>query len=814
VKLLVDMQSIQAGSAKGGIGRYSLNLLEYMIKNNKNIKFSLLLNANLSMDYYEYLTTLVPKENIYNFYGYKETQERFEENRTKSEISQLIRELVISLINPDIVFVTSLVEGYLDNVVVSIGKIFPSQRSSVILYDLIPYVQQEKYLSNPLAKKHYFEKIEQLSKSELILSISEYSKKEGLEFLDTKNIVNISSGVNEKFKKVLVTSDEKNQLKQKYSLEENIILYVSSYDVRKNQSSLIEAFSLLPNDIKEKYQLVLIGNGPKSIIDTLKKQAIDLGIETNVKFLGFISDEDLLKIYSISSLFVFPSLFEGFGLPALEAMRCEIPTIGSKSTSIIEVINMKEALFNPTNIKQISDLILKSLTNENFKVKLLQNAKEQSKKFSWDITANIALDNLLELKTSLAVTKNYVENFFNSYNIFLEKLKQIDELQNYSQEQLIELSYLIEKNINKYKRKIGVISTWNTRCGIASYTKYLTKCFFDDSVILAPYTAAKNMTQEDEPNTLRCWQLSNDNLDELYNKIISLQLEKILIQFNYGFFNFYSLNSFLDRLFALNIEVSITFHSTTDIKDEDDKKLFIIKDRLSRCKNIFIHTKKDEINLNKLNLKNNIILLPQGIIDISNDEQKTEKVSNEKFILATYGFFLESKGFLNMIDCFNILKQKGLNIKLKMYNAKYNDEASNHLIAQAQEKISNYNLENYIDLNTDYCSDEYSIEELSKTNLVVYPYLKTGESSSAAVRMAIAAKTNIAVTPQSIFDELSEFVFIMPGDSVEDLVKGLEDTILTIQNDKEKIDNMKIKMLEFREKNLYTKMSNNIKGLL
>ncbi len=814
MKLLIDMQSIQAGSAKGGIGRYSLNLLEYMIKNNRNIEFSLLLNGCLSMDYYEYLTTLVSKENIYNFYGFKQTQEKFEENKTRSEISQLIRELVISLINPDLVFVTSLVEGYLDNVVVSIGKIFPTQRSCVILYDLIPYVQQKKYLSNPLAKKHYFEKIEQLSKAALILSISEYSKKEGLEFLDTKNIVNISSGVNEKFKKVLVTNDEKNQLKEKYSLEENIILYVSSYDVRKNQSSLIEAFSLLSKDIKEKYQLVLIGNGSKNIIDTLKKQTIDLGVENNVKFLGFISDDDLLKIYSISSLFIFPSLFEGFGLPALEAMRCEIPTIGSESTSITEVINMKEALFNPTNINQISDLILKSLTNENFKVKLLQNAKEQSKKFSWDITANIALDNLLSLNKTLTFDKNYVNNFFDSYNIFLEKLKQIDELQNYSQEQLIELSYLIEKNINKYKRKIGVISTWNTRCGIASYTKYLTKCFFDDSVILAPYISTKNMTQNDESNTLRCWQLSNDNLDELYNKIISLQLEKILIEFNYGFFNFYYLNSFLDKLFDLNIEVSITFHSTTDIKDEDDKKLFILKDRLNRCKNIFIHTKKDELNLNKLNIKNNIVLLPQGIIDICNDEVEIQKNSNGEFILATYGFFLESKGFLNMIDCFNILKQNGLNIKLKMYNAKYNDEASNHLIEQAKEKISNYNLEKYIELNTDYCTDEYSIKELSKTDLVIYPYLKTGESSSAAVRMAIAAKTNIAVTPQSIFDELNEFVFVLPGDSVEDLAKGLENTIFTIQNKKEKTYNMKTKMLKFREKNLYTKMSNNIKGLL
>jgi glycosyltransferase involved in cell wall biosynthesis len=810
MKILVDMQSIQAGSAKGGIGRYSLNLLEHLTKNNKKFEFSILLNGSLSMDYYEYLTSLVPKERIYNFYGFNQTQEKVEENRTRSEISQLIRELVISLINPDLVFVTSLVEGYLDDVVVSLGKIFPAQRSSVILYDLIPYMQQEKYLSNPQAKKHYFEKIEQLSKAALILSISEYSKKEGLEFLDTKNIVNISSGVNEKFKKVLVTNDEKNQLKEKYGLEEDIILYVSSYDVRKNQSSLIEAFSFLPKDIQEKYQLVLIGNGPKNIIDTLKKQAIDLDIENNVKFLGFISDEDLLKIYSISSLFVFPSLFEGFGLPALEAMRCEIPTIGSDSTSITEVINMKEALFDPTNIKQISEMILKSLTNENFKVKLLQNAKEQSKNFSWDVTANNTLQAFEQIENDIDNTISYYDNYIRSYDKFIDKLSNINELKNYSNKQLVDLSNLIEKNINLYKRKIAVLSTWNTRCGIASYTKYLTQKFFDDVVVLAPFCSIDILTSKDEKNVFRSWNLSQDNLEELFNIIVSLQIDIVFIQFNYGFFNFYDLNNFLDKLYSIGIKVNITFHSTTDIKDEADKKLIILKDRLLKCDNIFIHTKKDKINLSKIGIENNVKLLRQGIIDI--EDKYIAKQKNEKFTLATYGFFLESKGFLNMIEAFNILKKQGYDIVLNMYNAKYSDAASNHLIQQAKEKISKYNLEDSILLNTEYLSDEETIKYLSKSNLVVYPYLNTGESSSAAVRMAIASKVKIAVTPQSIFDELKDFVFYFDSDSIDDIAKGIKDIL--DNNQITKLDTTSQKQEDFRIENLYSTISKQLKKIL
>ncbi|XOB61326.1 glycosyltransferase [Campylobacterota bacterium DY0563] len=812
MKILIDMQSVQAGSAKGGIGRYSLNLLKSLVKNNKEYDFSILLNATLSMKYYEELLKIIPQERIYYFYAFEETQEKYKENKTRSKVSQLIRELVISLINPDMIFVTSLVEGYLDNVVVSLGKIFPYEKSAVILYDLIPLTQKEKYLSNPLAQEHYFEKIEQLKNAKKILAISEFSKKEGEQLLNIEDkIKNISSGVDEKFKKIKVSTEENNELKIKYELKENIILYVSSYDVRKNQKNLIEAFSKLPTNIKNTHQLILIGNGPKSILDDLKEYVKSLGLkDNNIKFLGFVPDEDLLKLYSISTLFVFPSLQEGFGLPALEAMCCEVPTIGSDSTSIVEVINLKEALFNPLDTDDISNKMNLALSDEFFRNKLISNAKTQSKEFSWDITANHVLKSFETFQKNKEIT--YFENFTNSYNKFIVSLKAIKELKNFTEEEFIFLSKLVEKNINSQKRKIGIISTWNTRCGIASYTRYLSKWFIDESVVLAPYTKEENKTQIDENNIVRTWSLSNDNLEKLFNTIIALQLEVILIQFNYGFFNFHSLNNFFDKLFNLGIKVNITFHSTTDITNNKDKKLEILKQRLLRCENIFIHTKKDEINLSKIGINKNVTLLKQGIIDT--DETLILKKQNKKFILSTYGFFLESKGFINIIDAFKILVDKGFDIQLNMFNAKYNDIASNSLIEQAKEKINKYNLNDKIILNTEYLRDDETIKYLSQTDLVVYPYKKTGESSSAAVRMAIASRTNIAVTPQAIFDELKDFVYYFKSDSIEDIALGLEDIILN--NNKHTVQKNSIikKQEDFRQKNLYSKISKQLKNII
>jgi hypothetical protein len=107
---------------------------------------------------------------------------------------------------------------------------------------------------------------------------------------------------------------------------------------------------------------------------------------------GFVSDEDLVSLYNICKLFVFPSLYEGFGLPVLEAMRCGAPVIGSNNSSIPEIIGLEEALFDPTSINSISDKMGQALTDEQFREKLRDNGIVQSARFSWEICAGRALE--------------------------------------------------------------------------------------------------------------------------------------------------------------------------------------------------------------------------------------------------------------------------------------------------------------------------------------------------------------------------------------------------------------------------------------
>ena len=149
-----------------------------------------------------------------------------------------------------------------------------------------------------------------------------------------------------------------------------------------------------------------------------------------------------------------------------------------------------------------------------------------------------------------------------------------------------------------------------------------------------------------------------------------------------------------------------------------------------------------------------------------------------------------------------------------MLNAKYSDDTSSHLIKKAKKLIQSYNLKDQITLITDYLSDAQTLQMLRSADLVVYPYKYTQESSSAAIRMAIAAQTNIAVTPQPIFDEVKEFAFVFDGDSVEHLVTGLNNFIDKIAQNGETIKQMHSKREKFRNEVLYSKLSKQIKEML
>lgn len=177
-----------------------------------------------------------------------------------------------------------------------------------------------------------------------------------------------------------------NEIKKKYEIEGDYVLFVGTLQPRKNIVRLIEAFSRLKNDIK----LVVVGKKGwlyGDILEAPKK----FNIENRVKFLDFVPDEDLPSFYKNAVCFVLPSLYEGFGLPVLEAMKYGCPVVTSNVSSLPEVGGDAALYVNPLDVNDIAKNIELIINNEKLRKELIEKGLMQVKKFSWEKTAKETL---------------------------------------------------------------------------------------------------------------------------------------------------------------------------------------------------------------------------------------------------------------------------------------------------------------------------------------------------------------------------------------------------------------------------------------
>lgn len=397
MRIVIDMQGYQGSNQHRGLGRYTLAFAQAVARNRGGHEIILALSGLFpdTIDAIrEAFDGLLPQENIRVWHAPDGTAFADEGAQWRRQSAELVREAFLASLSPDVVHIGSLFEGLNDDVVTSIGRLGMTVPTAVTVHDLIPYVHREHYLENPTVAKWYYEKIEFLRRASLWLAISDSSKGEAVEHLDLSDewVVNCSEDVDPYFRKVDISSEVENSIRARYSLNRPFIMYTGGIDYRKNVEGLISAFSLVPPHILDDYQLIIVCSVQLESRDRLESFARKKGLtQDSFTLTGFVSDEDLRTLYNLCSLFVFPSLHEGFGLPILEAMRCGAPVIGANTSSIPEVIGTENALFDPRDEKQIAAKITRALTDNEFRVNLVKNGEKQSKLFSWDKTANTAI---------------------------------------------------------------------------------------------------------------------------------------------------------------------------------------------------------------------------------------------------------------------------------------------------------------------------------------------------------------------------------------------------------------------------------------
>jgi glycosyltransferase involved in cell wall biosynthesis len=262
-------------------------------------------------------------------------------------------------------------------------------RVVVTLYDLIPKLFPEVYLSNPGTLAWYGLRLEILRRADRILAISEATARDAVAELGVpqERVVVVGAGVSERFRRPASREQMLRELQKAMPwLVQGFVLYTGGIEPRKNIDRLLVAYAGLPRVLRERHQLVVVCRVDSSELAAMRSRLRKLGIADRVHFPGFVADSELVQLYQSCELFVFPSLYEGFGLPVAEAIACGAPVISSNTSSLPELVRDADAVFDPREDASIRAALERSLTDEDLLRRL--RAVELDSRYSWSGVAD------------------------------------------------------------------------------------------------------------------------------------------------------------------------------------------------------------------------------------------------------------------------------------------------------------------------------------------------------------------------------------------------------------------------------------------
>ncbi|MEH2267215.1 MAG: glycosyltransferase, partial [Nostoc sp.] len=765
MKIAIDLQALQTKNSRNrGIGRYTQSVIEALFKQQNTLSYQLYTNSNL----------LAPELDD-NYFKCNSVDYPY---IGSCDINELLLKTVLMAADVDVIFIPSPMEG-LDSTIPDYSDC--PKKVFVICYDLIPLLFSEKYLNNPNLLSFYMKRLRNVQNADFIFAISEATRQDIIKYLDIppERVLNVSGGVSSFFTPIPAHEHQAwlENFARKFGIYKKFILYTGGEDWRKNIEGLVTAFSALPKNLQECYQLVVACKVSEHFSKEITSLGTKLGINKSIILTNYVTDEELRALYSTCSLFVFPSFYEGFGLPLLEAISCGAPSIASNSSSLPEILDSDELLFDPYSPSDMAGIMQKVLSDENLRKKISEDALQQSAKFSWQSVAKNMLDVFQEhqllKKVSISVNQKPQIAFFSPFppaksgiadysRDLLPSLGQHIDLDLYHDE-----SYLPDINISnnlfshskfEERSKSQVYEGIIYQIGNSSYHSYMYSQLmrYSGISVLHDYYLGGLINDMEA----RCPELGikfSKELEHCYGKDRTVEILNLL------------------KTKGLDINEKLS-----------EVGIYVNRRIFTRSLGVILHSKwayncaiKEFTNDN-----NHIVHIPQIVPKYVvkekslRDQCKELSIPDDKLIISTFGFINKTKRPLQIIYAF------------KKYLV---TEPSAYLVfVGSTDYLGTINIENEIKKLslqdqvkvTGYVNmpDFYRYIEVSDICLNLrFPF--NGESSASLLRILSVGKPTIVTDIGSFSDFPNDVVFKIPhpgqSDEVEEILKSL---ILLTQN--------------------------------
>lgn len=531
-----------------------------------------------------------------------------------------------------------------------------------------------------------------------------------------------------------------------------IFLNVSSAFPRKGLDILFDAYF---NEFNEQDDVCLIiksfpniHNRTREILGNIKKKHSP---EVHYIEEENMPPETLISLYQSADCFVSPTRGEGFGLPVAEAMFYKVPVIVTDIGGHRDYCDSQTAILIPSKLVQSqSHLAVPGSLWAEPSVKDLQ----------------FAMRRVYEEKTSPQINE-IVEAAYRKVVTFCDWKASARKVISFIDE-IIDSTY-----------SLAMVTTWDQRCGIAEYSRYLLSSLPRDvkPVIFANRLPHRPDEEKLDYDIIRCWDQGSgqEKLIGVVEMALRIGVKVVHFQFNFGFYDPEALAIAVERLHKNGIKVLITFHAVHSLPPRDEQfrniaHSFLVADR------ILVHTDSDRNYLVSLGLDRNVRTLPHGHIVFDMRPKNGIRSSlgmNSDPIIATFGFLLEHKGILEIIRAIGKLKSTYPDILFIAVSSLYPSPESDKYLVACREEIERLNLERGTLLFTDYLSSIEISHLLQSADLIALPYKETKESSSAAIRFALAAQRPVLVTDLPIFSEFKDEVFKIRSTDPDVITEGI-----------------------------------------